>query len=113
MIDITGPKVLVPSVLFALLSPGLIFRLGGSDKGSGLLCHALILSVLSWVIIRFFFKFTVTTADLITPALVFVLLAPGILFKLPVDNLPLQVGFHAILFSMVYASIRGLFPQFY
>ena len=123
MIDITGPKVLVPTLLFALLSPGLI---ASFPTGSGLLTqalfHAFVLTILSWVIINFVFKFTMTKADLIVPALLFVLLTPGVLLTLP----PLsggvlfsgqtglvQVIVHAVVFSIMFASLRGFFPQFY
>lgn len=123
MIDITGPKVLVPTILFALLSPGLLLSL---PPGSGLLIqvlfHALVLALLSWVIINFVFKFTLTPADLIVPALLFVLLTPGVILSLPPDGgsvffsgktgiVPILV--HTLVFSIVWASLRGFFPQFY
>ena len=123
MIDITGPKVLVPTILFALLSPGLLLSL---PSGSGLLIqvlfHALVFALLSWVIINFVFKFTLTPADLIVPALFFVLLTPGVILTLPPDGgsvffsgksgiVPILV--HALVFSIVWASLRGFFPQFY
>jgi hypothetical protein len=123
MIDITGPKVLVPTILFALLSPGLLLSL---PPGSGLLIqvmfHALVLALLSWVIIHFGFKFTLTPADLIVPALLFVLLTPGVILTLPPNGgsiffsgrtgiVPIMV--HTLVFSIVWASTRGFFPQFY
>ena len=123
MIDITGPKVLVPTILFALLSPGLLL---GLPPGSGLLMqvlfHAMILSLLSWLIINFVFKFTLTPADLIVPALLFVLLTPGVILTLPADGgsvffsgqtgiVPILV--HTVVFSILFASLRGVFPQYY
>ena len=39
--DITGPKILTPAILFALLSPGLLVRVGPSP----VLVHALVLSL--------------------------------------------------------------------
>ena len=123
MIDITAPKVLVPTILFALLSPGLVLSL---PPNSGLLIqvmfHALVLSLLSWVIIKFVFKFTLTPADLIVPALLFVLLTPGVILTLPPNGgsiffsgktglVPIMV--HTLVFSIVWASTRGFFPQFY
>ena len=123
MIDITGPKVLVPTILFALLSPGLLLSLPPS---SGLLIqvlfHALVVALLSWLIIHFGFKFTMTPADLIVPALLFVLLTPGVLLTLPPNGGPIffsgQTGIvpvlvHTLVFSIVWASLRGFFPQFY
>ena len=123
MIDITGPKVLVPTILFALLSPGLLLSL---PPGSGLLTqvlfHALVLSLLSWIIINFVFKFTMTPADLIVPALLFILLTPGVILTLPPNGGPVffsgqtgivQVLVHTVVFSITFASLRGIFPQFY
>ena len=123
MIDITGPKVLVPTILFALLSPGLLLSL---PPGSGLLIqvlfHALVLALFSWVIINFVFKFTLTPADLIVPALLFILLTPGVILTLPpIDGsvffsgktglVPVMV--HTVIFSILFASLRGVFPQYY
>jgi hypothetical protein len=123
MIDITGPKVLVPTILFALLSPGLLLSLPPS---SGLLIqvlfHALVVALLSWAIIHFGFKFTLTPADLIVPALLFVLLTPGVILTLPPNGGPVflsgktgivPVLVHTLVFSIVWASLRGFFPQFY
>ena len=123
MIDITGPKVLVPTILFALLSPGLVLAL---PPNSGLLVqalfHALVLSLLSWLIIHFVFKFTMTPADLIVPALLFILLTPGVLLTLPPSGGPVflsgQTGLvpvlvHTVVFSILFASLRGVFPQYY
>lgn len=123
MIDITGPKVLVPTILFALLSPGLVLSL---PPGSGLLTqvlfHALVLALLSWGIIKFVFKFTLTPADLIVPALLFILLTPGVILTLPPNGGPVffsgqtgiaQVLVHTVVFSITFASLRGIFPQFY
>lgn len=123
MIDITGPKVLVPTVLFALLSPGLALGLPpGAGRLTQVLFHALVLSILSWVIIKFVFKFTLTAADLIVPAILFILLTPGVILTLPPNGGPLlfsgqtgivQVLVHSVVFSIAFASLRGIFPQFY
>jgi hypothetical protein len=123
MIDITGPKVLVPTILFALLSPGLLLSL---PPGSGLLIqvlfHALVFSLLFWFIIKFIFKFTLTPADLIVPALLFIFLTPGVILTLPPSGGSVffsgQTGIvpalvHTLVFSIVWASTRGFFPQFY
>lgn len=123
MIDITSPKVLVPTVLFALLSPGLLL---GLPPGAGLftqtLFHALVLAIVAWAIIKFVFKFTLTPADLAVPALLFVLLTPGVILTIPPMGGSLlfsgktgvtQVLVHAFVFSLTYATMRGTFPQFY
>ena len=123
MIDITGPKVLVPTVLFALLSPGLVLSLPpGADLLHQVLFHALVMAILSWVIIKFVFKFTLTVADLIVPAVLFVLLTPGVILTLPPSGGPVlfsgrtgivQVLVHTVVFTITFASLRGIFPQFY
>lgn len=113
----------MPTILFALLSPGLLLSLPPS---SGLLVqalfHALVLTLLSWLIINFVFKFTMTPADLIVPALLFILLTPGVLLTLPPSGGPVflsgQTGLvpvlvHTVVFSILFASLRGVFPQYY
>ena len=123
MIDITAPKVLVPMVLFAILSPGLIL---GLPPTSGhfvqTLFHALVLASLSWAIIKFFFKLTMTPADFIVPALLFIALTPGVILTLPpmggsiflsgrTGAVPVLV--HMLVFGISYATLRGSFPQYY
>lgn len=120
MIDITAPKVLVPTILFALLSPGLVLSL---PPGSGLLVqtlfHALVFAILSWAIIKFGFKFTITSADLIVPALLFIMLTPGVILTLPPGEFfsgntgIVPVIVHTVVFSITFASMRGIFPRFY
>jgi len=123
MIDITGPKVLVPTILFALLSPGLLL---GLPPGAGLtkqvLFHALVLTLLSYLVIKFVFKFTMTPADIIMPAVLFVLLTPGVILTLPPNGGPVffsgrtgtvPIMVHTLVFAMAWASLRGFFPQFY
>lgn len=122
MIDITGPKVLVPTVLFALLSPGLLLRLPpGASSLVQVLFHALVFSILNWAIITYVFKFTTTPADLIVPSLWFILLSPGVVLTVPpvtsvffsgqTGLVPILV--HSIVFSIMWAMTRGVFPQFY
>lgn len=114
MIDITSPKVLTPAILFAILSPGLIM---GFPPGAGLLIqvclHAIILSIFNYIVIRYFFKFNVTTADIIVPGVLFAILTPGVFLSLPSDSLPAAVGVHTLVFSLFYAFLRGQFPQYY
>lgn len=116
MIDITGPKVLTPTVLFALLSPGLLLSLPpGSGFLNQVLFHALVFALLNWAIINFVFKFTMTLADLIMPSLFFIMLTPGVLVTLPsaTGGVVVPVLVHSVVFSIVWASTRGFFPQFY
>ena len=123
MFDITGPKVLVPAILFAVLSPGMLLAL---PQGAGLvvqaLFHALVLTFVYWVIAKFVLKISLTQADLIVPAVLFVLLTPGLVLTLPPKNggifmsgqtSPVAVGAHTVVFALVFAFLRGQFPQYY
>jgi len=123
MIDITGPKVLVPAILFAILSPGLLLAL---PSGSGLLVqaafHALVLIVLYWVIAKFVLKVTLTLADLIVPAAMFIALTPGVLLTIPPKSAglfmsgqtsPVAVGAHTLVFAILFAYLRSAFPRAY
>ena len=123
MIDITGPKVLVPAILFAVLSPGLLLALPpGAAPLVQTLFHALVLSFLYWAIAKFVLKISLTMTDLIVPAVLFVMLTPGVLLTLPPMNggvfmsgqtSPVAVGAHTLVFALVYAFLRGQFPQYY
>ena len=115
MIDITGPKVLAPALLFAVLSPGLLLAL---PRGAGLIVqaavHALVLAILYWAIAKYLLKVSLTTADLIVPALLFILLTPGVLLALPGGaGKGLQVGVHTLVFAILFATLRSFFPQYY
>jgi hypothetical protein len=123
MFDVTGPKVLLPAVLFAVLSPGMLLAL---PSGAGLLVqavvHALVLSLVYWAIAKFVLKISLTTADLFVPAVLFVLLTPGLLLTIPPKNgglfrsgqsSPMAVGAHTLVFALLFAFLRGKYPQYY
>lgn len=115
MIDITGPKVLTPALLFAVLSPGLLLAL---PRGAGLLTqaavHAVVLAIVYWAIAKFVLKVSLTTTDLVVPALLFVLLTPGVLLAIPGGaGKGLQVGVHTLVFAILFALLRSFFPQYY
>lgn len=123
MFDVTGPKVLVPAILFALLSPGLLLAL---PRGAGLLLqamvHALVLTFVYWAIAKFVLKISLTQADLVVPAVLFVLLTPGLVLTIPPKNgglfmsgqsSPVAVGAHTVVFALLFAFLRGQFPRYY
>ncbi len=116
--DITGPKVLTPAVLFALLSPGLLLRVGPSP----VLVHALVLSLVYYLIARFLLKVSLRPADLIVPAVLFVLLTPGVLLTLPPGSKGIwmsgqsslvSVGVHTLVFALVFSLLRKNFAAYY
>jgi len=123
MFDVTGPKVLIPAILFAVLSPGMLLAL---PQGASLLVqavvHALVLSLVYWAIATFVLKISLTMADLFVPAMLFVLLTPGLLLTIPPKNggllisgqtSPMAVGAHTLVFALLFAFLRGQFPQYY
>lgn len=52
--------------------------------------------------------------NIIIPALLFILLSPGVLLSLPPGQpLLVQVLTHALVFAGVYYGLRVTFPQYY
>jgi hypothetical protein len=112
-------KLMIPAVLFLALSPGFFTSMKTSVPD--ILLNALILIALYWSIARVL-GLTLTKADLIVPAVLFVLLSPGLLLTIP----PGQGGLfmsretsssaiivHTIVFTMVFAGLRKVFPKVY
>jgi hypothetical protein len=123
MFDVTGPKVLLPAVLFAVLSPGMLLALPpGAGRLVQAVFHALVLSLVYWAIAKFVLKISLTTADLLVPAVLFVLLTPGLLLTIPPKNgglllsgqtSAMAVGAHTLVFALVFAFLRGQYPKYY
>ena len=106
MIDVTSPKVLAPAALFAVL------QLAPSRLGP--IPRALIVALALFIVYKYALKRTFTTADLVVPAILFVLLTPGLLVTLPPGGTVMEAtAVHTLVFAIVFASLRGLFPQFY
>jgi Protein of unknown function (DUF3339) len=128
-IDITGPKVLTPAILFALLSPGLLLALPSLRPFPGVrtnlqvtLLHAVVLALVYFVIARYVLRISLRPADLIVPAVLFILLSPGILLTIPPGRKGVfmsgqssvtAVGVHTIVFALVFAFMRGQFASYY
>jgi hypothetical protein len=112
MIDVTSPKVLTPALLFAVLSPGLLLAVGGKNA---LYVHAVVLALALFVIYKFVLKRSVTTADLLVPALLFIALTPGVLVTLPSGSSKAltALGVHAVIFAILFAFLRSAFPRYY
>ena len=52
--------------------------------------------------------------NVIVPALLFILLSPGVLVSLPPGASRLvQVLTHSVVFAVVYSVLRSVFPQYY
>jgi len=133
MIDVTGPKVLIPTVLFALLSPGMIVQLPDKTPGEigwfhsehtsrmSVLFHMFVFIIVYSLIARAM-NIVLTKADLMVTALLFALLSPGILLTLPPGANGVfasgQTGIgpilvHALVFAIIFALLRRQFPQVY
>lgn len=124
--DFTSPKIIVPAILFALLSPGMLLSLPSMNIASGqtsltsVAIHALVLGLLYWGIVKAgLFKTTLTQADILVPVLLFVLLSPGVLLSLPSLNIASgatsvpSVAIHTFVFVLLFALLRSRFPQYY
>jgi hypothetical protein len=128
-IDITGPKVLTPAILFALLSPGVILSLpslrlfpGTSSNIRAVLLHAIILALIYYFIASFVLKISLRPADLVVPAILFIILSPGILLTIPPGRRGVfmsgqssvtAVGVHTLVFALLFSFLRGQFPNYY
>lgn len=128
MIDLTSPKILVPAALFALLSPGLLLSLPSASVASmstsvtSVMIHALVLILAYWGLVKSnLLKVNLTKADLIVPAVLFILLSPGMLLTLPPKgglimsrqtSIP-SIAVHTLVFVAVFGLLRKQFPQVY
>lgn len=99
ILDLAAPKVVVPATLFMIASV--------NDQTRPL--AFLIVPILSWVIIKFGLRFTVTQADLIVPGVISGLLT---LLPLPTD-LAASIVIKGLIFLFVFAQLRVTFPKYY
>lgn len=134
-VDITSPKIAIPSTLFLLLSPGMALKTDGRalsvDISASLKAmktdhmsvffHALVFLAVYAVIAKLM-GLVLTRTDLLVTTVLFMALSPGILLTIP----PGSGGFfmsgttsrpsmlvHTIVFALVFAFLRKQFPQFY
>ena len=116
--DITGPKVITPAILFALLSPGLLLRVTKRP----LITHAVVLSLVYYVIARLLLKISLRPADIIVPALLFIALTPGVLLTIPPGSRGvfrsgqtslIAVGVHTLVYALVFSFMRKSFAKYY
>lgn len=123
--DFQSPKLLMPALLFALLSPGMLLTLPSTKFASGqtnllsVIIHALVLIVLYWALLKYVLNVSFTKADLVVPALLFILLSPGVLVTIPpgsimsgTTSMP-AVAVHTLVFALVFGLLRSSFPQYY
>ena len=111
------------------LSPGLLLTVSGSGVAfrngrTGLvpiLVHALVFTLLYSLIAKTT-KLVLTRTDLIVTGVLFALLSPGLLLTLPPSSGGIfrsgqtstqSVVTHAVVYAIVFASLRKLFPSYY
>ena len=118
MIDVTGPKVILPATLFILLNPGVFLELptktwmSGHTSKTSVLFHALVFVIVYSLLARML-NIVLTKTDLIVPAILFILLSPHVLLSIPNKSGLTPVLVHALVFAVVFALIRKQFPQYY
>ena len=116
MFDISSPKILTPAALFTVLTPGVLLQLpttlklmSGKTDVQSVFFHAFVF-IIVYKIISMFTGLVLTKADLIVPAVLFVLLSPGFIIGKPTL---LQTIIHMCVFVLVFAFLRKQFPQYY
>lgn len=119
MLDVKTPKVCIPSALFALLSPGIVVTLPSMKETlqKTVFFHGLVF-MLVYRLVAHLMNIVLEPADLLVPTVLFVLLSPGILITLPPtqDGSPTSVEAvltHSLVFAIVFALLRKVFPQYY
>jgi len=127
--DVTSPKVAIPAALFLALSPGMLLTTTGknvkfmdrSTSQMAVLFHALVF-FLAFALVARAMNLVLTQTDLIVTTALFVILSPGLLLTLPPgtggvfmsgQTSVLSATAHALVFALVFASLRKQFPQFY
>lgn len=129
MPDVLSQNVLAPAALFFLLSPGVLLQLPTTFKlmtrmtdRRSVLVHSLVLMLVLFLIYKFLLKTTLTQAALIVPAVLFIILSPGLFLTIPPGSGGLfmsgqtslqSVAVHTLVFALLYAFIRGQFPALY
>ena len=97
--DLAAPKVAVPATLF------MISQVAPSTHGLAVL----LVPILSWIIIKYVLKHNVTTADIVVPGVLTLILE---LIDLPLEG-PTSIVVKGLVFLVVFSYLRILFPQYY
>jgi len=127
--DIATRKVAIPAALFIALSPGLLLTtdgktiryMSGDTNQMAVLFHGLVFFLVYSLIARIM-GLVITKTDLIVTTALFIALSPGLLLTLPPGSSgvfrsgqtnPQSIIVHAIVYAIIFASLRRQFPQFY
>ena len=98
MLDLAAPKVVVPATIFML-----IHAMDNTRQFA-----AVLVPILSWVIIKFVLKLSITNADLITTALLSALGTP----QFPVDS-SIEIVLKGFSFLFIFSYLRIALPEYY
>lgn len=137
MPDLTAQKVSVPAALFLALAPGMLVKTDGTalpklntnfknlgEKDTNLqvvMFHALVFFIVYSILAKMM-GIVLTRNDLIVSTTLFMLLNPGMLLTLPpgpkgaimsMQTSRSSILVHALVFAVVFATLRKQFPQFY
>lgn len=125
-IDIRSPKIFTPAILFAIIASGSLtfaHMTNSHTLGKSLIINALIFTLMYFVIIRFMTNIkSMTTADILVPLSLFVILMPGVLLTIPPGSKGLfmsgqtsmsAVAVHTLVYAVIYAFLRSSFPSYY
>jgi len=125
-LDIRSPKVFTPAILFAIIASGTLMFLHLTNShvfNKGLIINALLFTIAYYVIIHFFTNIkSMTTADIVVPLTLFILLMPGVVLTLPPSSKGIffsgqsstsAVAVHTVVYAVLYAFLRGSFPSYY
>lgn len=109
MIDVTGHKVSIPSLLFLLIAPG--GRMSKTTRRDAIF-HALVF-MLAYAIIARALRLVLTKTDYVVTVSLFLALNPGTLYAIGGQPGPSAVVAHAVVYAVVFALLRRQFPQYY
>lgn len=123
--EMQSKDVLIPALLFAALSPGAILSLPSKSINSlstspkSVFIHAVVYAAAVWAAIKYGMEKEVGDYELLVPALLFVVLSPGLLVQIPPGSFRsgstsmVSIAVHALVFAALYAALRVQFPEKY
>jgi hypothetical protein len=97
--DLAAPKVAIPATLFMLS------QIRPEAKGLGFL----LVPIFSWILLRYVLKNNVTTADIIVPGILTLIIG---MVPLPLETSTGVVA-KGLVFLVAFSYLRILFPQYY
>jgi hypothetical protein len=97
--DLAAPKVAIPATLFMLS------QIRPEAKGFGFL----LVPIFSWILLKYVLKNNTTTADIIVPGILTLILS---MIPLPLETSTGVVA-KGLVFLVVFSYLRILFPQYY